>query len=190
MQALASGREFRQHRANYPKLGGFMTKHILAAATCLCAVVLACGWQARAQTQQSGKQVLEAYVSAWNRHDFAAFDKLLAADAIHEDIAQGFRGHGPAQIKEFMRGMIKEQPDLNWHLTTIVDAGPMVAAEWTWTGTFTGDSPSGPVERKRVSGRGASVAVIENGRIKRFTDYYDSASFFPKVPAGSATSKN
>jgi steroid delta-isomerase-like uncharacterized protein len=167
-----------------------MTKRILAAATCLCAIVLACSWQARTQTPQSGRQVLEAYVSAWNRHDFAAFDKLLAADAIHEDIAYGFRGQGPAQIKEFMRSMIKEQPDLNWHLTTVVEAGPVAAAEWTWTSTFTGDSPSGPVAGKRISARGASVAVIENGRIKRFTDYYDMASAFREVPAGPAAPKN
>jgi steroid delta-isomerase-like uncharacterized protein len=132
---------------------------------------------------QSARSVLEAYVSAWNRHDFAAFDTLLAPDAIHEDIAQGFRGQGPAQIKDFMRGMIVGQPDLNWHLTTIVDASPLVAAEWTWTATFTGDSPSGPVVRKPISGRGASIAIIENGRIKRFTDYYDIGSFFPKAPA-------
>ena len=85
------------------------------------------------------------------------------------------------------RVIIESQPDLNWHLTTVVEAGQAVAAEWTWTSTFTGDSPDGPVVRKRVSGRGASVAVIENGRIKRLTDYYDIASFFPKVPAGSAT---
>jgi hypothetical protein len=64
--------------------------------------------------------VLEAYVSAWNRHDFTAFDNLLTADAIHEDIAQGFRGQGPAQIKDFMRVMIEGQPDLNWRLTTVV----------------------------------------------------------------------
>jgi steroid delta-isomerase-like uncharacterized protein len=129
-------------------------------------------------------------VSAWNRHDFVAFDKLLTADAIHEDIAQGFRGQGPAQIKDFMRAMIEGQPDLNWRLTTVVDAGPAVAAEWTWTSTYTGDSPSGPVVRKRISARGASIAVIENGRIKRFSDYYDLASAFREVPTGSApTSK-
>jgi steroid delta-isomerase-like uncharacterized protein len=132
---------------------------------------------------QSARSVLEAYVSAWNRHDFAAFDTLLAPDAIHEDIAQGFRGQGPAQIKDFMRGVIVGQPDLNWHLTTIVDASPSIAAEWTWTATFTGDSPSGPVVRKPISGRGASIAIIENGRIKRFTDYYDIGSFFPEAPA-------
>ncbi len=166
-----------------------MTKRILAAATCLCAVVLACGRQAKTQTPHSGGPVLEAYVSAWNQHDFAALDTLLTADAIHEDIAQGFRGQGPAQIKDFMRAMIEIEPDLNWRLTTVVDAGPVVAAEWTWTSTYTGDSPIGPVVRKRISGRGASIAVIENGRIKRFSDYYDMASFFPKAPAGSATSK-
>jgi hypothetical protein len=30
-----------------------------------------------------------------------------------------------------------------------------------------------------VSGRGATVAVIENGQIKQLHDYYDDASFFP-----------
>ncbi len=69
--------------------------------------------------------------SAWNGHDFEAFDNLLTADAIHEDIAQGCRGQGRAQIKDFMRVMIEGHPDLNWRLTTVVDAGPVVAAEWT-----------------------------------------------------------
>jgi len=27
--------------------------------------------------------------------------------------------------------MIEGQPDLNWRLTMVVDAGPVVAAEWT-----------------------------------------------------------
>jgi len=155
---------------------------------CLFLLVSASAQQDKPKTSAvpSGKAVLEAYVSAWNRHDFAAFDKLLAPDAIHEDIAQGFRGQGPGQIKDFMRAMLEGQPDLDWHLTTIVDADTHVAAEWTWTSTYTGDSPSGTVVRKRISGRGASVAVIENGRIKRFTDYYDVASYFPKTPAANA----
>jgi len=84
----------------------------------------------------SGKAVLEAYVSAWNRHDFAALDRLLTPDAVHEDLAQGVHAQGIAQIKDFMREEIKGEPDLDWRLTTVVDAGQMVAAEWTWTGTF------------------------------------------------------
>jgi len=154
-----------------------MRKRLFAAATCLCAILLTGGWQEKTQTTNSGKAVLGAYVSAWNRHDFAALDKLVTPDAVHEDIAWPSRDEGPAQIKEFMRQMIEAEPDFDWHLTTIVDGGSVVAAEWTWTATFTGDSPIGHVVRFHGSGRGASVAVIENGRIKRFTDYYDFASF-------------
>ena len=126
----------------------------------------------------SGKAVLEAYVSAWNRHDSAALDKLLTPDAVHEDIAWPSRDEGPAQIKKFMQEMIALEPDFDWRLTNIIDSGSAVAAEWTWTATYTGDCPTvGHVVGMHASGRGASVAVIENGRIKRFADYYDFASF-------------
>jgi len=162
-----------------------MTKHLFVAVTCLCAILLTGGWQGKTQTTNSGKAVLEAYVSAWNRHDFAALDKLVTPDAVHEDIAWPSRDEGAAQIKKFMREMIEIEPDFDWRLTTIVDGGSVLAAEWTWTATFTGDSPVGHVVNRRVSGRGVSVAVIENGRIKRFSDYYDFASFFRNPLADS-----
>ena len=79
---------------------------------------------------------------------------------------------------------VEGEPDVEWRLTTVVDAGPVVAAEWTWTGTYTGEGPSGAVKGQRISGRGASVVFTQNGQIKRFTDYYDNASFFPKIPGG------
>ena len=134
----------------------------------------------------AGKAVLEAYVSAWNRHDFGALDRLLTPDVLHEDVAQGVHAQGLAEIKKFMREEIEGEPDVEWRLTTVVDAGPVVGAEWTWTGTYTGQGPTGPVKAQRISGRGASVVVFENGRIKRFTDYYDLASFFPKAPTANA----
>lgn len=154
-------------------------------ATSVCLILLAsASAQQMKQTAfdvRSGKAVLEAYVSAWNRHDFAALDKLLTPDAVHEDVAQGVHAQGLVEIKKFMREEIEGEPDIDWRLTSVVDAGPVVAAEWTWTGTFTGEGPSGRVTAQRISGRGASVVVIANGRIKHFTDYYDLASFFPKT---------
>ena len=83
--------------------------------------------------------------------------------------------------------MIEIEPDFDWRLTTIVDGGSVLAAEWTWTATFTGDSPVGHVVNRRVSGRGVSVAAIENGRIKRFSDDYDFASVFRNPSAASPT---
>ena len=152
-------------------------------AACLFVLASASAQQGKPKPSPvpSGKAVLEAYVSAWNRHDFAALDKLLTPDAVHEDVAQGVHAQGLAEIKKFMREEIEGEPDIEWHLTTVVDAGPVISAEWTWTGTYTGEGPTGHVKAQRISGRGASIVVTENGRIKRFTDYYDFASFFPKA---------
>jgi steroid delta-isomerase-like uncharacterized protein len=152
-----------------------MRKRLFAIAIFLSVFALTCSWQARTQTQPSGKALLEAYVSAWNRRDFDALDKLLAPNAVHEDMARPSREVGLAQIKQTIRSMIDDHPDLNWHLTSIVDGGSSVAAEWVWTGTYIGDGRFAP---RRISGRGASVLVIENGQIKRFSDYYDFDSIF------------
>src|SRR5215472_977917 len=163
------------------------TTVITAACLILLASASAQQGKAKMSAVPSGKAVLEAYVSAWNRHDFAALDKLLTPDAVHEDVAQGVHAQGLAEIKKFMREEIEGEPDIEWHLTTVVDAGPVISAEWTWTGTYTGEGPTGHVKAQRISGRGASVVVTEKARIKRFTDYYDFASFFPKAATADAT---
>ncbi|HEV2299880.1 MAG TPA: nuclear transport factor 2 family protein [Candidatus Acidoferrales bacterium] len=162
----------------------------IITAACLFLLASASGQRdkPKASAVSSSKAVLEAYVSAWNHHDFAALDKLLTPDAVHEDIAWPSRDEGPAQIKKFMQGMIALEPDFDWRLTNVIDSGSEVAAEWTWTATYTGDCPTlGHVVGMHSTGRGASVAMIENGRIKRFTDYYDFASF---CRTGSSAQKN
>jgi steroid delta-isomerase-like uncharacterized protein len=144
--------------------------------------------QTKPATPSTPRAVLEAYFSAWNRRDFAAFDKLLAADALHEDVSQGVRARGGAEIKELLRTSLRYEPDFKWQLTNVFQSGSYVAAEWTWTATHTGDSPIGPVVGTHISQRGATIAVIENGRIKRMTDYYDDASGYPKpVPKPAPT---
>ncbi len=162
-------------------------------ATVICGIFLLLAATASPQTQKqagvpSRQAVLEAYVSAWNRHDFAAFDKILAPDAVHEDIALGVYAQGVAQVKDFMQKVIQGQPDLEWRVSRFVESGPIVVAEWTWTSTFTGESPTGPVKDQRVSGRGVSVVLTGNGQIKHLTDYYDLSSFFRNTPADRAKS--
>jgi steroid delta-isomerase-like uncharacterized protein len=153
-----------------------------------CGLILS-GCKAKQEQTASGatvRPVVEAYVSAWNRHDSAAFDTLLAADAVHEDIAHAFVGKGPGEIKGYLRDVTAAEPDFNWQITKTIENGPNIVAEWKWTGTYSGPAPSGrPVTNTHVSGRGASVIEVENGKIKHFTDYYDDASFFPKTLADS-----
>lgn len=132
------------------------------------------------------KRVLQAYVDAWNRRDSLALDTLLAPGGVHDDIAWGFHGEGPAAVRGFMHDVLAAEPDYDWQVTSSFTDGQNVAAQWTWTATYTGPSSTGPVTNQRVTGRGAAIARIENGRIASFTDYYDVASFFPK-PAADTT---
>ena len=153
----------------------------LPAALLLIATVIAgCSPPPRGQAGPDPKAVLQAYVDAWNRRDSLALDTLLAPTGVHEDIAWGFRGGRGAAVRGFMRDAIAAEPDYQWQVTASFADGPNVAAEWTWTATYTGPSPIGPVTDRRISGRGAAVVRVESGKITHFTDYYDVASFFPR----------
>jgi len=151
-----------------------------SALACLLALsTVGCAVYEKKQPVQGDKAVVEAYVMAWNRHDSVAIDTLLAPGAIHEDVAQNFRSRTSRDVVGFMRNLIAAEPDFKWTITNSYEDGRVVALEWTWTGTYTGPDPAGkPVTGRRTSGKGASIAEVENGRIRRFTDYYDDASFF------------
>jgi steroid delta-isomerase-like uncharacterized protein len=159
-------------------MGDSMRRLPYLAGTLFAVVAAACTVQQKAPAA-SGKALVEAYVRAWNKHDFAGLDTILSPDAIHEDLAQNFRGQGKSAIVEFMRQDIATEPDLNWQITNSIEDGRFVAFEWTWASTYTGPDATGKtVTKKRISGKGSSFAEVENGKIKRFTDYYDLASFF------------
>jgi steroid delta-isomerase-like uncharacterized protein len=156
-----------------------MTKWSGGTASLLAVSLLACAVQEKKQSTAGDKAIVDAYVRAWNQHDSIAIDTLLGPNGIHEDIAQNFRGKGGKEVVAFMRGLLSVEPDFKWTVTDAIEDGNFVALEWTWTATYTGPDPSGkPVTRKRISGRGASFADVESGKIRRFTDYYDAASFF------------
>lgn len=156
-----------------------MTKWSHVAGVLAAVSLHACAVEKKPPVVDSGKAVVQAYIDAWNRHDSVAIDTLLAPDAIHEDFAQNFRGRGSAAIVKFMQGHVAVQPDFKWQVTNSIEQGRYVALEWTWTGTYTGPDPTGkPVTNRRISGRGASFAELENRRIRRISDYLDLASFF------------
>ena len=141
--------------------------------------LVSCAVYSKQQAVESDKALVTAYVDAWNRHDTTAIDTLLARDGVHEDLAQNFRGKGSAPVISFMKGLIAAEPDFKRTVISSLEDGRFVALEWTWTGTYTGPDPTGkPVKNRRTSGKGSSIAEVDNGRITRFSDYYDDASFF------------
>ncbi len=159
---------------------------LLTGALAAAIGLFACSPQPQSTADPDPKAVLLAYIDAWNRHDSLALDTLLAPTGIHEDFAWGFRGEGPAAVRGFMRDVIAVSPNYRWEVNSSFTDGESVTAEWTWTATYTGPSPGGPVTNQPVRGRGAAVARIANGKIILLSDYYDVASFFPKPVADSS----
>ena len=156
-----------------------MTKWLYAAGALTAFTLQGCAVEKKPPVVEKGKTIVQAYVDAWNKHDSAAIDTLLAPNAIHEDFAQNFRGQGSAEIVQFMRRTVTSEPDFKWQVTNSFEEGRYVTIEWTWTATYSGSDPTGkPITNRRISGRGASVAELENRKIKRFSDYFDIASLF------------
>ena len=140
----------------------------------------ACTAKQEKPTSASRRAILDAYIGAWNRHDSLAVDTLLAKGGVHEDVPFSIRATAPDAVHAFMRDLVQSSPDYVWKVTEVVEGDNSLAAEWTWTSTYTGDSPNGPETALKISGRGASIVELENGKIKRFSNYYDEASWFPK----------
>ena len=156
-----------------------MTTRSNVAPILLAFAFVSCAVYQKKQPVESDQAVVMAYVDAWNHHDTVAIDTLLARDGIHEDFARNFRGRGPKEVVAFMRKLMAAEPDYKWTVTNTLEDGRSVALEWTWKGTYTGPDPTGKQVRSRpTSGRGSSIAEVEDGKIKRFSDYYDDASFF------------
>ena len=157
----------------------------LLLVVCLCACRPP---SASIATATDPRVLFNSFVAAWNSHDYGALDSLVAANAVEEDLAVGFRGEGPDGFQGFMRQTLGMIPDFNWQPTNVLADSFKVAAEWTLRGTYTGDTPTGPVRARRFDIRGVSVVITNGRRITRFSDYYNLAEFYRQV-SGTAPQK-
>src|SRR5258708_37246893 len=95
---------------------------------------------------------------AYNRHDSASVTQLYAADATHEDIAQGRPRTGPAAISDGLRKFFGWFPDARWepHLQ-ITDPDGSVAVTYLLTATLQAQMGPGPASGQKISLRGVHV---------------------------------
>jgi steroid delta-isomerase-like uncharacterized protein len=126
----------------------------------------------------SPRQVLDAWLAAWNAHDMQRAGALLADDVEYFDA--GFsgiqRGRDAAienGVSVFMRGV----PDLHWELRgEPVASADAVAWEWTFTGTNTGTWGGIPATRQAITLKGVSVLRLRGGKISHVATYYDTGT--------------
>jgi steroid delta-isomerase-like uncharacterized protein len=121
--------------------------------------------------------VVEQWAEGWSNHDMAEVASLFTDDCIYEDVALGVVNRTKEELKAFGDGFIAGVPDLKVKVTSRFASGDMAAAEWTMSGTHTGDLPGLPATGKTFSLRGVSIFQLRGSKLFRCSDYWDLAAF-------------
>lgn len=124
---------------------------------------------------------LEGYAEAWSSHDVERIASFFTDDCSYEDVALGIVNRGKEQLRAFADGTFAAFPDFAIEPRSSFAAGGWTATEWVMSGTHRGDLPGLPATGKRFSVRGASIMELEEGKIRRNSDYWDMAAFLKQV---------
>ncbi len=110
-----------------------------------------------------------------NAHDLARMNALYTADVVGDEVADP-----PVRdrigLEESYRELLYSFPDCKAELLNIFSGGDQVLAEIRWTGTNTREFRGQPATNKLTDLRIAYIFKIEGDKIKKVTEYYDSAS--------------
>ena len=124
-------------------------------------------------------RLLLSYEAAWSAHDAEKVAAYFTDDAVYEDVALGEVHRGKAAIKAFAKGTFEILPGYALKPRSLVVGKGSAAVEWVMSGTFRETG-------KSFSVRGVSVMQLENGKIRRNSDYWNMAEFQRQIEVPAA----
>ena len=127
------------------------------------------------------ERMFREYDAAWASHNVEKIVSFYTDDCIYEDVASGVVSRGKEELKAFIKTTLASFPDLKVEITSFFVAGDWVGSEWVMTGTRTGPSPNSPTAKKKFSIRGASITELQEGKIKRNSDYWNMTSYLQQI---------
>ncbi|UVJ42314.1 ester cyclase [Pseudomonas sp. LS1212] len=133
-----------------------------------------------AADKQATLDVINAYMSAWNKHDPEAAAQYFAEDGEFLDASVGVPQVGRETAKDkVIKLFIDAVPDLKWQMVgEPVVEGDNIAFEWQFDGRNTGAwGPDTPATNKPLSFKGVSFIRLKDGKIASQHDYYDALGF-------------
>ena len=136
------------------------------------------------------ERMFEDYLAAWNSHDVEKTLSFFTDDCIYEDVPTGNVSRGKEELKAYISNTFAVFDDFKLEMKSSFIAGDWRGAEWIMSGRHTGDIPGIPTTGKSFSVRGASINELQEGKIKRTSDYWNIVSFLqqvglmPEAPSG------
>lgn len=111
------------------------------------------------------------FAEAFNRRDVDALLACFTEDATYHDNFYGVHA-GRAGLRAMFERMFREGRDYRWSMDTVVEAGGLAAAEWTFSYVVTDAVPRSAGQPVRF--RGMSVFELAGGRIAGYREYFDT----------------
>jgi hypothetical protein len=120
-------------------------------------------------------RILQSVMVALNEGKISDIIDRFDDDFKFIDHALGLEFMDKRRLIEFLQKSRDLYPDTVVEVVSIFDCGDQAIAEWKLTATQ--PVPSGPISyRFPILLRGATIAQTRNGRVIRWSDYYDQAT--------------
>jgi steroid delta-isomerase-like uncharacterized protein len=118
-------------------------------------------------------RVLQIALAAWRQGNFVEVVDQFDDQFTFNDHALGLEFMDKGRLTEFLAKIRELFPDSERRDNTIFSKGNHVISEWTLTATKTEPFLDGRLRKVPICERGISVVQIKNGKICRWSDYYD-----------------
>jgi hypothetical protein len=123
----------------------------------------------------SAPQILRSLMVALNEGEISEIVDRLDDEVKFTDYAFGLEFTNKSRLIEFLQKSRELYPDMVIEVVSIFECGDHAVAEWKLTAPQT-VPPSGPISYQfPLLLRGATIAQTRNGRVTRWSDYYDPA---------------
>jgi steroid delta-isomerase-like uncharacterized protein len=162
-------------------MNSFIILSITISSICIFLLLSIPAFAQNAQIDTTTEYLLHMHTKAWSTHNIDIIDDVFAENGIYEDVAFGTVNQGREEIKNSLKENFVAIPDFKVELIDWFSSNNMLACQWIMSGTQTGDYPDLPATGKSFSVRGASIAIIKDGKFERWTDYYDGYTFLKQL---------
>lgn len=134
-------------------------------------------------TTMTPRLALERYCDAFARRAPDEIEPLFAEDAIFDLPLQDGRVHGRAKIMRELRTALRGLRDIKVILGPILESGSQVFAEGIFYAEHIGIPPQVDGTPHRLDFKFVAVVEVENGKITRWSEYFDTKPLKPRERA-------
>jgi steroid delta-isomerase-like uncharacterized protein len=127
------------------------------------------------------EKMIRDWRGVWNSHEVERILSYVTDDIVYQDLGGARVMRGKAELRTWLNETFSAFPDFKVDLKSLFVSGEWAGDEWITSGTLEGALLGMTVTAKSYTVRGASIMELRGGKIKRNTDYYDSATVIKQL---------